>query len=130
MKRAALLPLLALWLCAARAEDGYRLWLRYDLVDNKSLLEQYRMSISSFQFNAESNTLVAARNELLTGLHGLLGAWPGEIYGESGRFGNGCLIVGTSTSSPIIGRLPWKDSLQQLGDEGFMIRTITLDGKK
>ena len=54
------------------AEDGYRLWLRYDKIDNGSLLQQYRNQINSIIVNGSSPTLAIAKNELLTGLQGLL----------------------------------------------------------
>src|SRR5204863_7992257 len=55
-----------------RGEDGYRLWLRYDKVYTNGLLQQYRSRISSFVFYGNSATLNAAKNELKTGLQGLL----------------------------------------------------------
>jgi alpha-glucuronidase len=45
------------------AEDGYRLWLGYDKIDDPVLLQQYRNSITGIQFSASSPTLsVASRN--------------------------------------------------------------------
>jgi alpha-glucuronidase len=126
MKNLALILLFLGRLCAAKAEDGYRLWLRYDRIRDPELLQDYRKTITSFQFNGP----YAGRQELTLGLQGLLGTMPGEIHGESGRFNDGCLIVGTPSASPIISRLPGHDTLSRLGEEGFTIRTITLDGKK
>jgi alpha-glucuronidase len=126
MKGAALILLLLGRLIVSQAEDGYRLWLRYDRIRDPQLLQEYRKAITSFQFNGA----FAAQQELITGLRGLLGATPGEIYGESARFNDGCLIVGTPATSPIIARLPGHDTLSRLGEEGFTIRSITLDGKK
>jgi len=126
MKRAALILLLLGRLNATHAEDGYRLWLRYDRIQDPQLLREYRNAITSLQFSGA----FAAQQELTTGLRGLLGTAPGEIYGESARFNDGCLIVGTPTTSPIIARLPGHDTLSRLGEEGFTIRSITLDGKK
>jgi alpha-glucuronidase len=126
MKRAALILLFLSRLSATQAEDGYRLWLRYDRIRDSQLLREYRKAITSFQFNGA----FVAQQELTTGLRSLLGTAPGEIYGESARFNDGCLIVGTPSTSPIIARLPGHDTLSRLGEEGFTIRSITLDGKK
>jgi alpha-glucuronidase len=126
MTRAALILLLLSRLSATQAEDGYRLWLRYDRIQDSQLLREYHKAITSLQFNGA----FAAQQELTTGLRGLLGTAPGEIYGESARFDDGCLIVGTPSTSPIIARLPGHDTLSRLGEEGFTIRSITLDGKK
>src|SRR5580658_2202036 len=126
MKNLALILLLLGRLSASRAEDGYRLWLRYDRIRDSKLLEDYRNTITSLQFNGPP----AAQQELVLGLEGLLGTTPGEFHSESGRFNDGCLIVGTPSTSNIISRLPGHDTLSRLGEEGFTIRSITLDGKR
>ncbi len=126
MKWAALILLLLSRLSATQAEDGYRLWLRYDRIRDPQLLQEYRKAVSSFQTNGS----ISAQQELITGLGGLLGSTPREIYAKSARFNDGCLIVGTPSTSPIIARLPGHDTLSRLGEEGFTIRSITLDGKK
>jgi alpha-glucuronidase len=126
MKKVALILLLFGRLSASRAEDGYRLWLRYDRIGDPQLLQEYRKAITSFQFNGP----YLAQQELIAGLGGLLGTIPGEIHSESGRFDDGCLIIGTPSTSQIISRLPGHDTLTRLGEEGFTIRNITLDGKK
>ena len=126
MKNLALILLFLSRLSTSWAEDGYRLWLRYDRILDSQLLQDYRKAITSIQLNGP----YAANQELSLGLQGLLGATPGEIHGESARFNDGCLIVGTPSTSPIISRLPGHDTLSRLGEEGFTIRSITLDGKK
>lgn len=126
MKNLALILLLLGRLSASRAEDGYRLWLRYDRIRDPQLLQDYRKAITSFQFNGPNS----AQQELALGLQGLLGITPREVRSASGRFNDGCLIVGTPSTSNIISRLPGHDTLSRLGEEGFTIRNITLDGKK
>src|SRR5580658_4504473 len=126
MKGAALILLLLGRLIVSQAEDGYRLWLRYDRIRDPQLLQDYRKAITSVQFNGPD----AARHELTLGLQGMLGATPGEIHSESALSGDGWLIVGTPATSPIISRLMGHDTLSRLGEEGFTIRSITLDGKK
>ncbi|HVU98562.1 MAG TPA: alpha-glucuronidase family glycosyl hydrolase [Puia sp.] len=76
MKNTVLLGLFLLLLNALQAEDGYRLWLRYDLIGNKTLLQQYRSALNAIAFPANTPMLAAARQELLTGLQGLLGQTP------------------------------------------------------
>ncbi len=126
MKNFALILLFMSRLSTSWAEDGYRLWLRYDRIQDPQLLQDYRKAITSVQLDGP----FAANQELILGLQGLLGAAPGEIHGESAQFDDGCLIVGTPSTSPIISRLPGHDTLSRLGEEGFTIRSITLDGKK
>ena len=71
------LILVALGATLARAEDGYRLWLRYDLVADTSLRESYTQALGQIVIatptSAESATLAAARAELAAGLRGLIG---------------------------------------------------------
>src|SRR5580704_15509577 len=130
MKRPAFFFLLLLLAGTTCAEDGYRLWLRYDLVADTSLLQEYREQINSCRFEtAGSAILQAARQELMTGLAGLLGRPARQTSDESPQPGDGALIVGTPSSSPIIAMLHWTDTLVRLGDEGFLIRPFTLNGK-
>ncbi len=115
----------AVFLRAARAEVGFRLWLRYDLVTDARLLEEYRNSITGIQGTGSA----AANEELTRGLTGLLGRPINVLQGESSQIKDGTLVIGTPSSSGPISRLHWKDTLTRLGEEGFIIRTITLDGK-
>src|SRR5437868_1000058 len=58
---------------AAIAEDGYRLWLRYDRVKDEARLSTYRGLIKGWMIDGSSPTLDAAAKELSMGLSGLLG---------------------------------------------------------
>lgn len=80
MKLAALARCLLLFFAVtalARAEDGYRLWLRYEPVADEALRAAYTQALGGVTLatadGVESPTLAAARTELLTGLRGLLG---------------------------------------------------------
>ena len=85
MNRSLLLAsaLLALLGGAARAEDGYDLWLRYPRVSEPALLAEYRAAATQIVVAGDSPTLGAARDELVTGLTGLLGAAPAVGSGVS-----------------------------------------------
>jgi alpha-glucuronidase len=62
---------------SARAEDGYRLWLRYDRIADEALRAGYAAAITEVVLASPgrdvSPTLAAAQNELSAGLNGLLG---------------------------------------------------------
>jgi alpha-glucuronidase len=64
----------------ARAEDGYRLWLRYDRIDDEGLRAAYVESIRSVILvtgtGTDSPVVSSARRELADGLGGLLGTSP------------------------------------------------------
>jgi alpha-glucuronidase len=123
MKRSVLLCLSFLALNMLKAEDGYRLWLRYDLIDNKALLRHYRQALTAVSFPAGSPTLETARQELLSGLQGLLGQTPGsaETSLKPGSAG---------TNNSFVVRLQSQEELPQLGAEGFSIRSSEEGGQK
>jgi alpha-glucuronidase len=77
MRRLLLLALLPLLTFAARADDGYRLWLRYDPIADVTLRESYttatRHIVLATPTGTDSPTLTAAREELTAALPGLLG---------------------------------------------------------
>ncbi|MFZ0430706.1 MAG: alpha-glucuronidase family glycosyl hydrolase, partial [Acidobacteriota bacterium] len=64
---------------ALRADDGYRLWLRYDPVDDAARLASYRNLITATLIEGNSPTMTAARSELGRGLTGLLGSEPRPV---------------------------------------------------
>src|SRR5215218_9011952 len=57
MKKSLLLIIIVLFRCGLHAEDGYRLWLRYDQIANTQLLMQYRNTISGIQVLGNTPTL-------------------------------------------------------------------------
>ena len=98
----------------AAAEDGYDLWLRYPRAAGAASTD-----VGQVQVLGESPTLAAARAELERGLSGLLGPAP-----RQGR--KRLLLAGTSASAQIAAlKLP----MARAGDEGYLIRTLTLDGR-
>src|SRR6266487_3259000 len=104
-------------------EDGYRLWLRYDKIDNPSLLQQYRNIISGIQFPTSSPTLIVAKKELVDGLEGLLG----KKLNVAERQNIASVRVGTF-SMPLINSIIKNDNLN-LGNEGFFIVTKKINKK-
>ena len=80
MRRLLLALVLALPLFSLRAEDGYRLWLRYDRIADETLRAAYAATTAQIVLvtpaSADSPTLAAARDELVLGLRGLLGIEP------------------------------------------------------
>jgi alpha-glucuronidase len=99
------------------AEDGYRLWLRYDKINNARLLQEYKAIITSMQVEGNTPTLIAARNELTMGLEGLLGK---KIPGSDN---SGSIIAGTISSAVIRSAISESD-LNKIGKEGFIIRSV------
>jgi alpha-glucuronidase len=106
----------------ARAEDGYRLWLRYDELPRPAR-EAYRPRVTSIVVQGRSQTLDAIRTELAEGCAGLLGVSV-PLAQQVER--DGAIVVGTPQSSPLIARLGWKRQLSALGPEGFRLRSLKL----
>jgi alpha-glucuronidase len=102
---------------AARAEDGYRLWLRYDVLPNR-VIDAYLPRVTSVIVPAGSATFGAIRTELVDGCSGLLGR-PVPTASDVDR--DGAVVVGTPTSSRIVAGLGWSRQLAGLGPEGFRI---------
>ncbi len=116
--------LLGLTCAVARAEDGYELWLRYVRIEDQALRQRYMQQLRALHLEAASPTLEIARDELQRGLQGLLGVSVPVVD----ELEAGMLLVGTPTSCPTIAALGLNAELQALGNEGFLIRTMTVDG--
>jgi alpha-glucuronidase len=72
-KMISIFVLWGLWGSFVRAEDGYRLWLRYEPIADSKCLEQYRKSVSQVVLPKSFQDGDVVRRELQSGLSGLLG---------------------------------------------------------
>ncbi|MBX2893799.1 MAG: alpha-glucuronidase [Cyclobacteriaceae bacterium] len=120
--RIVLLSLAIVLSSAALAEDGYRLWLRYDKIADARLISQYKKELTSLHIPGQSPTLLIIHDELNRGLSGMLGYIPKPTTGLTG------LVVAT-VDTPIIQSLNLHVD-PNLGEEGFVIRSITHSGKR
>lgn len=74
MKKSGLLITLLMWCIAGWSDDGYRLWLKYDKIQNAALLANYKNAIGSVYLNAGASTICSsAIQELKSGLENLTG---------------------------------------------------------
>lgn len=110
------LLLLLLYALPVLAEDGYRLWLRYDKISNPTLLSTYQSQITAVYAEGHSEILNAAKEELTHGFSGLLDR---KITVASTLTDNS-IVIGTPQSSPLIASLQLSQ-LEQLSSEGFTI---------
>ena len=103
MRRPLLLALAGLFVATLRADDGYRLWLRYEPIADVALRQSYTTATQQIVLatpaGTDSATLTAARDELNLGLRGLLGA--------------GVRVVVEKSAGP----------LASAGDEGYALAT-------
>lgn len=106
-------------------EDGYRLWLKYDLIKNETVLKQYKHQIQAFRVGGKSETSNIIRQELDYALTGLLGDLPNaKKFKKVNR-----LIIGTPKNSSAIKKLKLKKALSQVGDEGYVITHRKIKGQ-
>lgn len=122
--------LLILYLCCffiTKGENGYDLWLRYKPVTNKTLLSSYRENITCIMAGGASATMKIVKEELYTGLSGLLQT---EIDTNTSIPCNGAIIAGTPHSSLLIRQAGVTASLKDAGEEGFVIISKTINNKQ
>ncbi|WGL18356.1 alpha-glucuronidase family glycosyl hydrolase [Microbulbifer bruguierae] len=109
---------------AAKAEDGYDLWLRYQPLEQETR-HQYRPQLRQLLIpgREQSPALNTIASELVRGVGGLLERAP--AVSEHIR-GDGFVLVATPQSSPLVRaeKLP----LKGLGDEGYLIRSVKIRG--
>ena len=110
-----------------KAEDGYRLWLKYDLISNRQKLNEYTELIKSIKVEGDSPTLKAAKYELEIGLNGLLGL---KIPEAGSPNQDGTIIIGKYKDSQLLSKIDLKNKLDRVGSEGYVILNTELDNKK
>ena len=106
----------------ARAEDGHELWLRYRPVEAPAL-DAYRTATTTLLPAGDSATICAATAELERGLDELTGRTPAVVTAPE----TGVVLYGTPATSPLIAGLDLP--LSDLGEEGYLIRSVRLDGR-
>ncbi len=110
-----------------KADTGYRLWLKYDLISNQQKLNEYRQSIKAINIEGESPTIKAAKHELKIGLKGLLDS---DIPEVNSLNQDGTLIIANYKDSPLLSKIDLKDKLEKIGSEGYLIFNTELNNKK
>lgn len=128
MKKTTLILLLILTsLTQLIAEDGSRLWMRYDIINDANFLNNYQKIIQGWVVESNSPILKAANHELQIGLKGLLDKTVPQVERVNS---DGIIILGTPVSSSIISNLNLNDKLKQIGNEGFIIKSTLYENNK
>ncbi len=107
-----------------RAEDGYRLWMRYEKISDPAVLRHYQNGIRGIVVEGSSPTLTIARQELENGLSGILS----RKVAASQKISSGTIIAGTFDSPHLKALRATGKNLP--GPEGFIIRSTTINKKK
>ena len=105
-------------------EDGYRLWLKYDALNDSRLRQAYKKQFSSIYIPGESKTKDIIRHELDHALKGLLGEKPTF----SDKLKSQQLVIATTADLPSLPEALTKE-LNSLGKEAYLIRTLKLNSK-
>ncbi len=128
-KSLKVLPCLLLILCfrSLHADDGYRLWLRYDKIADAQVLKQYNNLITGWSADGDTPVMKAVRNELTFGLNGMLGKVLPQVTDIKKK---GILIAGTPENSALIRSLKLADRLSKTGSDGYIIINTTFRNKK
>jgi alpha-glucuronidase len=106
----------------AFAEDGYDLWLRYRPIERSAQYPDLAAHARAVVGDAGSPTLEAARRELIRALSAMAGA----PVSATNTPVAGAVVFGTPRSSAIVDGL--KLDLAGLGNEGFVIRSVSVGG--
>ena len=106
-------------------ENGYDLWLRYRRVADPARLAEYRGAARALIVDGRSPTLAAARDELTRGLEGLLGRRPPLV----GDVTDGSILVGSRARLGLLAKLPLARELPHVGNDGYIVRAVTMGGK-
>ncbi len=114
-----LILLLFLSALPVSAEDGYRLWLRYDPLPQRSI-EIYRSQVTSLIVPGDSQALRAIRTELSQGCSNLFRL---QIPLSENIDRDGGVLIGTPKTSSLIAGLRWDRELRSQGPEGYIIRS-------
>jgi len=110
-----------------KAEDGYRLWLRYDRIEDPGVRKHYVSEIRYIVFPTTSETGRVAFEELKQGISGMLDI---SIPLSDRVTKSGTLLVGTINSHPDIARHVSAQIAETLGSEGYLIQTRFINRKK
>ena len=123
-------PLLAalaalIFSCPSAAEDGYDLWLRYPPLADARAREASAQVGELVMTEKASPVLETAGEEFGRGAVRSLG---GRFEVRTAPTRDGAVILGTPSNSQLVAKLSLP--LQSLGSEGFLIRSVTVDGKR
>ena len=102
------------------AEDGYRLWLRYEPVTDKALLQEYKDAIKHVAITKSLGNHDVIAEEIKAGLSGMLDVYiPVSDNISSDR----TLVIGTFGSSKCISQSVDDKMINECGTEGYLIHS-------
>ncbi|MEI6074916.1 MAG: alpha-glucuronidase family glycosyl hydrolase [Verrucomicrobiota bacterium] len=101
-------------------EDGYKLWRRY--APPGVVAKRYRKVVRQIQVDSTSATGKIIRDEFHSATAAMLGK---AVPSNNGAVQDGTMVVGTPASSAVVRDLSWTADLRAVGEEGFVIRSVS-----
>lgn len=121
MKRSWLIASLLLSLSFhVTADNGYRLWLRYDRIADQPTRDAYATLLKSYYAQGNSKTIDIIRKEFDLALPSLLGQR--VVYTSSSR--SASLVIGLASDPALNNDNTLKPLLNTIDNEGFVIATV------
>ncbi|KAF0093907.1 MAG: alpha-glucuronidase [Puniceicoccaceae bacterium 5H] len=108
------------------ADDGYRLWLRYEPLATQAQRDYLREQIACIVAPGSSPTVEKAVAELQRGLGGLSGQ-PVDLRAAVPELGSFLLLA--TADDEALDDLELADDLDELGPEGYRIQSVERDGQ-
>ncbi|MBF4487588.1 alpha-glucuronidase family glycosyl hydrolase [Flavobacterium sp. CSZ] len=122
-----LLALFIIVTWSASAQKDYKLWLQYDKIQNAVMASEYKNNLQGIVSLGGSQTARISLAELETGISNMLGNKPeigSVIKGENN------LIVGSQTALNLDLQKVLESDFQNINNEGFIIKSISIKNKK
>ncbi|TVZ13988.1 alpha-glucuronidase family glycosyl hydrolase [Maribacter sp. MAR_2009_72] len=105
--------------------EDYKLWLKYERIESKTVLQSYADLVSQVYFPTDNEVLENAKNELSTALPNMLGK-PVEF---SENLAESTLIIDRYDQLPNALQKLIKEDVDNLNDEGYVIKTVAYNNK-
>lgn len=109
------------------AQKDYKLWLQYEPENNPEITTKYRNTIQGMVMLGNSETSKAALTELDLGLGNMLGH---KIPHQTDTEGNNLIIIGNKSALNASLQESLKLDFEKTNKDGFIIKTISIKGKK
>jgi alpha-glucuronidase len=109
------------------AQVDYKLWLQYNKVENSKKNSEYQSNTKGIYAFGNSETIKIAIKELQLGLNGMLNQATKQLSDSSL---DNIIIIGNASNLNTYLNQNCKKELSAINDEGFIIKTITLNKKK
>lgn len=102
------------------ADDGYRMWLKYDQITSTAHKTYYQELLRSIYLPGESETINAIRYELDLAIAGLLGKEYTRLQSDH----TASLIISKPVNSALVRSMVTENDLSDIGPEGYIIKSI------